>query len=342
MKAVILAGGKSTRTYPLTLTRPKPLLKVGGTTLIEHNLSQLTELVDEAVIIIGYKGEMITKHLGRNYKGIKLTYVTQKQQLGTGHALQLAEPHLEGKFIVLMGDDLYDRADLDRYVRHELAVMAKHVNEYSNFGVFVEKEGKLLDLVEKPQSFVSYLANTGCYVFDMRIFAKLKQLKKSSRGEYELTDALKLLAEKADIFTVEGEHWMPIVYPWSLLEADRALRKEDVVTGEHTKISGTVRNCTIGKNCLIHGHVQGCIIGDNVTIESGSLLQDSILGDNVRFHGIALSGQATVMVGDKKVEGEMGCIIGDGCVLERVEVKPGALIWPKKKKTDAILEGVVN
>ena len=63
MQAVILAAGKSTRTYPLTLTKPKPLLKVAGKTIIEHNLEQLVGLVDEVFVVIGYKAEMIKEYL---------------------------------------------------------------------------------------------------------------------------------------------------------------------------------------------------------------------------------------------------------------------------------------
>jgi len=75
MQAVILAAGKSTRTYPLTLTKPKPLLKVADTTVIEHNLDQLRGVVDEVIIVVGYKAEMMQEYLGENYRGIKIRYV---------------------------------------------------------------------------------------------------------------------------------------------------------------------------------------------------------------------------------------------------------------------------
>ncbi|MDO8480468.1 MAG: sugar phosphate nucleotidyltransferase [Nanoarchaeota archaeon] len=342
MKAVILAAGKSTRTYPLTLTLPKPLLRAGGTTLIEHNLTQLSGLVDEAILIVGYKKEMLRKHLGKNFRGIKLTYVEQKEQLGTGHALRLARPHLDGKFIVLMGDDLYGRRDLERCVKHELSVLAQRVDDPSNFGVFVEKGGKILDLVEKPKTFVSNLANTGCYVFDLRVFEEIAKLKKSARGEFELTDALRAVAGKEDVFAVEGDKWMPIVYPWSLLEADATLRGKDVLLGEGTSVTGKVKASTIGKKCSIAGSVERCILGDNVKICKGSILQDCVIGDKVTFSGEARSGKATIEINEKKIEGTFGSFFGDGCVLEKVEVKPGTLVWPKVKKKNCVLEGKVE
>ena len=68
MQALILAAGKSTRTYPLTLTRPKPMLKAANKTLLEWNLDALQNIVSEAVIVVGYKQDMIRKHIGKNTK----------------------------------------------------------------------------------------------------------------------------------------------------------------------------------------------------------------------------------------------------------------------------------
>ncbi len=188
MKAVILAAGKSTRTYPLTLTKPKPLLKVANKTLIERNLEQLEDLADEAIIIIGYLGDDIKKHLGAKYGTMKLSYIEQKEQMGTGHALLQAEDKLKGEtFMVLMADDLYFRGDMRKCLRYPLAVMVKRVENYSTFGVFIKKEGKILDLIEKPEKYISDIANTAFYVFNDKIFDCLKKCTKSPRGEIELT-----------------------------------------------------------------------------------------------------------------------------------------------------------
>src|SRR3989338_8760550 len=102
MQAVILAAGKSTRTYPLTLTRPKPLLKAANKTILEHNLDNLGGIVDEAILVVGYKKEMIKSYLGNKYKKIKIKYIEQKQQLGTGHAVSMVEPHIKDRFVLLM------------------------------------------------------------------------------------------------------------------------------------------------------------------------------------------------------------------------------------------------
>src|SRR3990172_5867805 len=101
MQAIILAAGKSTRTYPLTLTRPKTLLKTANKTIIEHNLESMADFVDEAIIVVGYKKEMIKDFLGDKFRKIKIKYVVQKEQLGTSHALLMAEKLIKGRFLLM-------------------------------------------------------------------------------------------------------------------------------------------------------------------------------------------------------------------------------------------------
>ncbi len=310
MKAVILAAGKSTRTYPLTLTRPKPLLKVAGKTLLEHNLDKIIGSVDEVIIIVGYKQEMIRDHLGEEYKGIKIIYVEQTEQLGTGHAIMQAESFIDGRFLVMMGDDLYGKEDVDSCLRHELAILGKHVSNWSEFGVIVSENQKMTRLVEKPKEYVSDLANTALYVLDERIFSAIKEIGKSERGEYELTCAVEKVALARDIIVVETDYWIPIGFAWKLLDAERML-------------SG--KGCVIGDNCVIEGYIK-----------------NSVIGDNVRFSGRISSGDSEVEIGGKKHAVNFGAIIGDGCMLEDVRIEPGTLIWPGVNKKNCTLKGVIK
>src|SRR3989338_1567630 len=104
-QAVLLCAGKSTRAYPLTITKPKPLLKVANRTILEHNLEQLNGLVDEVILVIGYLQEKIGAFCRTRYKQLKIICVEQRETLGTGHALLQARDKLKGDFIVLNGDD---------------------------------------------------------------------------------------------------------------------------------------------------------------------------------------------------------------------------------------------
>jgi bifunctional UDP-N-acetylglucosamine pyrophosphorylase/glucosamine-1-phosphate N-acetyltransferase len=194
MQAVILAAGKSTRTYPLTLTKPKPLLKVANTTIVEHSLQQLRGLVDEVIIVVGYKSEMIKEFLGENYLGMKIRYVLQEETSGNASALALTKDFINGRFILMFGDDLYSGADIKNILKFDNAILAQRVDNPSNFGVLKVENDRFVEVVEKPQEFISDLVNIGCFVFSPEIFKMLEEIKISQRGEYELTDAYHLRA----------------------------------------------------------------------------------------------------------------------------------------------------
>ena len=75
MQAVILAAGKSTRTYPLTLTKPKPLLKVANKAILEHNLEAIKDTAEEIIIVAGYKKDMLEEFILKNYPKLKIKFV---------------------------------------------------------------------------------------------------------------------------------------------------------------------------------------------------------------------------------------------------------------------------
>lgn len=320
MKAVILAAGKSTRAYPLTANKPKPLVKVDGKTILERNLDQLKGIADEAIIIVGFKGELIKKRIGNSYGGIKVRYLWQKTQLGTGHALLLAEKFLKGRFIVMMGDDVYSRADILKCARHRYSVLAKKVREPWRFGVYSVRNGYVHGIVEKPKRYVSNLANCALYVLDGDFFPYLRNVGKSKRNEIEVTDAINSFSKTHKVKCVTGRGWMPFGYPWDLFAISRR---------------------RIGKNCRIGGKVVNSIVMDNTIIERGSIVRDSIIGENVRFSGIIKSGLTNVMVKDKRFKLKAGAVIGDNVCAENVVIYPGVRIWPGKKIRGEVRKDVI-
>lgn len=332
MQAVILAAGKSTRTYPLTLTKPKPMLKAANKTLIERNLDNLNGIVGEAIIVVGYKKALIKKFLGKKYKNIKITYVEQKQQLGTGHAVSMVERHIKDRFILLMGDDIYSKEDIRKCAKFRYSILATKSKNWKNFGVVIEKNDVLADFVEKPKKFVSDLVNTALYSLDKEIFRCLRQIKKSKRNEYELPDAVKLLSKNEEVHCIKTKNWMPIVYPWDLLEADRILRKGRNVIGRNTRIFGNVKNSSIGNNCVIKGSVSNSIVMDDTVIEKGSVVEGSVIGSGVYFKGkiYAKSNVFSMIKGKKIKTGKLGAIIADNVRAKNVVVKAGCKIWPGK------------
>ena len=293
MQAVILAAGKSTRTYPLTVNTPKPMLKVLDKTMLEHNLDQLVGLVDEVIVIVGFKKDVIIDKFGASYKGMKLFYAEQKEQLGTGHALQTARQFLKEKFVVLNGDDLFARIDIARMLEQDYSVLVQEVDDISRFGAVVVEGDKVKELVEKPDEPISNYANTGGYVFDPDIFSI--ELKKSERGEFEITDYVSALARMGKMsFEVVKGYWLSVGYPWNYLEANVALLREldhnDIDKSSTIEEGVTIKgNISIGKNTVIKAgtYIEGPVfIGDDCTIGPQAYIRkDTIIMDNVNVRG---------------------------------------------------------
>jgi UDP-N-acetylglucosamine diphosphorylase / glucose-1-phosphate thymidylyltransferase / UDP-N-acetylgalactosamine diphosphorylase / glucosamine-1-phosphate N-acetyltransferase / galactosamine-1-phosphate N-acetyltransferase len=221
MQAVIIVAGKGTRMRPLTLNLPKPFLKVLGKSILERNLEQLLGLVDEVILVVGYRKEVIENYFGSSYKGMQLTYVWQQEQLGTGHAAKLALPHLRGRFLLMYGDDLYTRKDIEQLLGRCPSILLGKVHNPSQFGVVLVQGDCVTELVEKPENPQSNLVNAGLYYVDLSVFDM--QIEKSSRGEYEFTDYIRKLLQKESLFFVITKDWIPIATPENLQHAETAL-----------------------------------------------------------------------------------------------------------------------
>ncbi len=303
-QAVLLCAGKATRSYPLTLTKPKPLLKAANRTILEHNLEQLNGLVDEVILVVGHQQEKIGSFCRTRYKQIKINCVEQKEQLGTAHALQQAKDRLKGEFLVLNGDDFYFKEDIRKLLKVRYGALVMKTNHPERFGVYVAERGIARKLVEKPKERVSNLANIGCYKLDTSVFDM--KISKSERGEYEITDYVSALIEKEKFFCVEAEQWIPIAYPWDLLEANKFLlsRAKSKIEGKIEKNVTIKDGVIIGKNTLVKAgsYIEGpviigenCVIGPNAYIRSSTSIgneckigmgeiKNSIIGDRSKIH----------------------------------------------------------
>jgi len=332
MQAVILAAGKSTRTYPLTLTKPKPLLEIANKTILDYNLEALKDLADEIIIVVGYKKDWIKDVIKKNYSNLNIKFIEQDIQLGTGHAVSILKDIIKNKFILLMGDNIYSKKDIDQITKHKYSILVKKVKNPEFFGVVKVKNDILVDIVEKPKEFISNLVNCGLYSFDKTIFEIIEKIKKSERGEYELTDALKILSIRGKLFCVNSKLCLQISYPWDLLDADKELRGSKNIIGENSKIKGIVKNSTIGNNCIINGNVKNSIIMDNTIIDTTSIVENSVVGENVYFKGkIIAKNNVYSVVKNKKIKvDKLGAIIADNVKANNVTINPGCKIWPNK------------
>jgi UDP-N-acetylglucosamine diphosphorylase/glucosamine-1-phosphate N-acetyltransferase len=329
MKAVVLAAGEGVRLQPITATRPKHLIKVGGKPILERCLEALKACgISETVIVTHYMGNVIRQYFGDGEKmGLKIEYVAQEAVLGTGNAVSVVEPYVDGDFVLVYGDLLFApealKAVLQSFEAEKpAAVMAVvPVETPESYGVVqLEDEKVVKRIIEKPASgkAPSNLANAGLYVFSKEIFDKLRQTKASVRGEWELTDALSMLAEddKAVLAAeISKSDWMDIGRPWDLLEANGwALKRMEhkvygtVENGAHligpVSVAETARvrsgayvegpafideGCDIGPNCYIRSCTS---IGKNARVGNACEVKNSIIMDGTHVGHLSYVGDS--------------------------------------------------
>ena len=211
MKAVVLAAGKGVRMLPLTEDRPKVLVEVLGKPFLWYVLKNLRDAgITEVCLIVGYKKEKMeefVESLKQSLPELRITMVEQTEQLGTAHATALAR-HFVGNetFLSLNGDNLYSVADLKEMAKSdENMIAAIEVENPSRYGVLMCDGEKLVKIIEKPNDPPSNLINAAAYVFTSEIFDAIEKIGKSERGEFEITDAITLLAEqgKVKVYVIE-------------------------------------------------------------------------------------------------------------------------------------------
>ena len=280
MKGVILTAGEGTRMRPLTLTRPKTMLQVGGKPIIQYNLESLRNAgIKDIIMVVGYKKEAIENYFGNGTSfGVNITYIFQEKRLGTAHAINAVKDVVDEEFIVLNGDIIVDpRLIVDLIANFESEdasslLMLTEVEDISSFGVVEIQGNRIKNIIEKPsqEEAPSNLINAGIYVFDNTIFDAINKTKKSERGEYEITDSLKIqMKENNKVIGLKSEDkWIDIGRPWELLDVN-----EYFISGMKEKIHGEIE-----EGVTIHGPV---ILGKNSVIRSGTYIFGPVfIGDN--------------------------------------------------------------
>jgi glucose-1-phosphate thymidylyltransferase len=238
MKAVVLAAGKGTRLRPLTDEKPKGMVEVADKPLLTHCFEQLNDLgVDELLVVVGYKKEIIIEHYGDEFEGTPITYAHQREQNGLAHALLTVEEYIDDDFVLMLGDNIF-RANLEDVVnrqreqRADAAFLVEEVpyEEASRYGVCdTNKYGEIVNVVEKPEDPPSNLVMTGFYTFSPEIFHACHLVQPSARGEYEISEAIDLLIQSGrTIDAIRMDGWrIDVGYPEDRDEAERRLTEGD-------------------------------------------------------------------------------------------------------------------
>jgi dTDP-glucose pyrophosphorylase len=204
-QAVLLAAGKGTRMRELTADLPKPMIAVRGQPILRHIIEGLRGVgVRRFLIVVGYRAEVVRDYFGDGSRDqIEIEYATQVVQDGTGRVVELAREFAgNAAFVLGYGDILVDPRNYQKLVdlddKVEAIISVKRNEDVSKGGaVFVNERMELTDLREKPKPDepTSPWYNAGLYAFRPSIFEFIAKLQPSPRGEYELTDAIRDLAQ---------------------------------------------------------------------------------------------------------------------------------------------------
>jgi glucose-1-phosphate thymidylyltransferase len=306
MNVIIPVAGEGTRLRPHTHILPKSLLCVAGKPILGHILDSFKGVPASAfVIVVGDKGESIVRFC-KTYR-YNFKFVFQKKRLGLGHAIYIGAKGLKGKTIVLLGDTIIDW-NFKKFSTEQVNVLAvKAVDDPRRFGIVEVKGNDVLNLVEKPKFPKSNLAIVGLYYFQHieKVYHAVRSIMNKNirtKGEYQLTDALKYLMDKGEQFKVmKIDKWYDCGTAAALIDTNRHLLKKNhhfrrrrkaiiqgpVYIADSAKIVNSIigPHVSIGENAIIHNSIiKDSIINSEATVENAALAE-SIIGEKTSVKG---------------------------------------------------------
>jgi glucose-1-phosphate thymidylyltransferase len=237
MKGVVLAGGTGSRLFPLTKITNKHLLPVYDKPMIYYPIQALVEAgIEDILIVTGGRNAGDFLRLLANGKEFGLTHLDYTYQEGEGgiaEALGLAHHFGAGhRICVILGDNIIQgsiRGAVEEFRQQPSGakILLKQVTDAERFGVAEIAGGKILGIQEKPKNPKSDLAVTGIYMYDETVFDKVQKLKRSDRGELEITDVNNAyIAEGSMTFAHLDGWWTDAGTFESLLKANNLVAED--------------------------------------------------------------------------------------------------------------------
>ncbi|HIC32238.1 MAG: nucleotidyltransferase [Flavobacteriaceae bacterium] len=325
MKIIVPMAGRGSRLRPHSLTVPKPLIPVAGQPIVHRLVKDIAKVlkqpITEVAFVLGdpaWFGDDVVDSLTdlATSLGAKASIYRQDQPLGTGHAIMCAKESLSGPAVIAYADTLI-RADFNLDPEADSVIWVKQVDQPEAYGVVKLNDNKeIVELVEKPQQFVSDLAVIGIYYF--KEVSQLKdQLQKVldnniiNGGEYQINDGIKGMMADGKVFkTGEVSEWMDCGNKTITLDTNQRMLGFLQADGEEQLVSGSVKNenstiiepCYIGENVVLKNATVGpyvsigndCVI-ENATVKNSLIqnqtsiknanLDEAMIGNHVKYDG---------------------------------------------------------
>lgn len=339
LNIIILAGGKGTR---MKSVKPKVLQTLAGKPLLKHVLDTCTSLnADNTILIYGYNGQMVKDEITDS----DLIWAEQAEQLGTGHAVQMALSHLPntGKSLILYGDvPLTKLTTLQKLIdsnTHGISMLTLSVDNPFGLGRIIRKDNKVIAIIEEKDATDAQKEikeiNSGIYCVDNELLHKyLPSLENNNaQGEYYLTDIIKMaVADNVDIATISPELDFEIegvndriqlanlerIYQTHLI---RELQLKGVQFADPNRVDirgelicGT--DVFIDINTVFNGKV---VLENGVQIDAGNVISDCTIGQNTHI--------------------KPNCVLSESTIGANVAIGPFAHIRPKSDIKDDVKIG---
>lgn len=321
MRAVVLVGGEGTRLRPLTLTTPKPMLRVAGVPIIERVLGALRGFgVDEAVLSMGYKPDAFLQTYPDGVcAGVRVSYAVDPEPLDTAGAIRYAalEGGVDETFLAVNGDVLtdWDVSDLIAFHRQcgaEATIALTPVADPSAFGVVpTDGDGRVTAFIEKPApgEAPTNLINAGLYVLEPSV---LDRIPGTGRVNVERETFPALVADRT-LFALASDAWWtdtgtPVLYrdaclhlsgggsvePDASVDPSAAVSKSVVEAGVHIGAGASVQGSVI---------LAGARIGEGAVVDGSIVGPDAVIGAGAVVSNLSVIGAAATVEPGQQVDG---------------------------------------
>jgi len=315
VKAVLLVGGLGTRLRPLTYRIPKPLIPVMGKPLITHVIDSMPAEIDEIIIPVSYKKEMIEDYLQKNRPKRRITLVDEPEPMGTGGAVKNVERHIDGQFLVINGDSIssLDIAKFIRFHRQKKAfasISLWPVDDPTPYGIVdLAKDDRIRRFQEKPkkEEAFSNLINAGAYALEHEVLDHIgKGFVSMEREVFPRILDRGMYGMQFDGYWIDcGRRENLLDAFWTLMGRDtRDIDKKCVQEGAELRAPVVVRQDAVIAGATIGPHAyisERAVIGIRSRVERSVILEDARVG-------------ARCQIRDSIVD--VGVTVPDGTVVE--------------------------
>lgn len=227
-KVIIAAAGRGTRMKHLTKDKPKHLIKILGKPFLYYLLENFKKAgYKEFFVVVGYRFEAICEFLkkydcaspkaGPKIKIINQFKIFGEKEYGTACAIKCLKDYLkDDSFIAMYGDNLYSSRDMAAFnIDDKFCYVGGFLHPHpEKYGILITRDGFVERIIEKPKDPSTNLINCGFYKFTPEIFSAIEKVKLSPRGEYELTDAVSILAAQKKVkVRMLKDYWLDFGKP---------------------------------------------------------------------------------------------------------------------------------